>query len=87
MVYPDGLNQRATDDEMNISFRPSPNYAALAEAAAGSQRSKVSTRDPDQWMEGVRVDSVASLRKALGKALQRVLEAKKGMLIEALIAQ
>lgn len=74
LVYPDGLNQRATDDEMNISFRPSPNYAALAEAAAGSQRSKAAMQDPDQWMEGVRVDSVASLRKELGKVSQRVLE-------------
>ncbi|KAI4698199.1 uncharacterized protein J4E84_001334 [Alternaria hordeiaustralica] len=87
LVYPDGLNQRATDEEMNISFRPSPNYAALAEAAAGSQSSKASTQDPNQWMEGVRVDSVASLRKELGKVSQRVLQAKKGMLIEALIAQ
>ncbi|KAI4921825.1 hypothetical protein J4E90_000252 [Alternaria incomplexa] len=86
LVYPDGLNAGATDDEMNISFRPSPNYAALAEAAAGSQSSKASTQDPNQWMEGVRVDSVASLRKELGKVSQRVLEAKKGMLIEALIA-
>ncbi|KAI4619811.1 hypothetical protein J4E83_005667 [Alternaria metachromatica] len=86
LVYPDGLNQGATDDEMNISFRPSPNYAALAEAATGSQSSNVSTQDSNHWMEGVRVDSVASLRKELGKVSQRVLEAKKGMLIEALIA-
>ena len=87
MVYPDGLNQEATDEEMNISFRPSPDYAALAEAAAGSQISNASTQDPIQWMEGVRVDSVASLRKELGKVSQRVLETKKGMLIEALITQ
>ncbi|KAI4700663.1 hypothetical protein J4E81_003625 [Alternaria sp. BMP 2799] len=86
LVYPDGLNAGATDEEMNISFRPSPNYAALAEAATGSQSSNASTQDPDQWMEGVRVDSVASLRRELGKVSQRVLGAKKGMLIEALIA-
>jgi len=85
-VYPDGLNQGATDEEMNISFRPSPNYAALAEAAAGSQKSNASMQDPDQWMEGVRVNSVASLGRELGKVSQRVLGAKKGMLIEALIA-
>ncbi|KAI4656067.1 hypothetical protein J4E93_000784 [Alternaria ventricosa] len=48
LVYPDGLNQGATDEEMNISFRPSPNYAALAEAAAGSQSSNASTQDLDQ---------------------------------------
>lgn len=84
-MYPHGLNEGATDDEMNISFEPSPNYAALAEAAAGSQSSKASTQDPNQWMDGVRVNSVASLRKELGKVSQRVLEEKKGLLIEALI--
>ncbi|ROV98778.1 hypothetical protein VMCG_06780 [Cytospora schulzeri] len=35
-VYPTGLNNSATDEEMNVSFRPTPNYAALAEAAARS---------------------------------------------------
>ena len=85
-MYPDGLNAGATDEEMNISFRPSPNNAALAEAAAGSQSLNALTQDPDRWMEGVWVDSVASLRKELGRVSRRVLEAKKGMLIEALIA-
>jgi 2-succinyl-5-enolpyruvyl-6-hydroxy-3-cyclohexene-1-carboxylate synthase len=86
LVYPNGLNEGATDDEMNISFKPSPNYAALAEAAAGNQGSKDLTQDSTDWMIGVQVDSVASLRRELGKASQRVLEARKGMLIEALIA-
>jgi thiamine pyrophosphate-dependent acetolactate synthase large subunit-like protein len=36
LVYPDGLNKGATEDELNISFRPMPNYAALAEAAIGA---------------------------------------------------
>ncbi|KAI8940627.1 hypothetical protein NX059_001899 [Plenodomus lindquistii] len=48
LVYPNGLNEGATDDEMNISFEPSPNYAALAEAAAESRNSKDST-------EGLRI--------------------------------
>ncbi|RYP61259.1 hypothetical protein DL770_009823 [Monosporascus sp. CRB-9-2] len=36
LVYPTGLSTSASDDEINVSFRPTPNYAALAEAAAGS---------------------------------------------------
>ncbi|CAG8978547.1 hypothetical protein HYALB_00012421 [Hymenoscyphus albidus] len=30
LVYPDGSNKEATDEELNISFNPSPDYAALA---------------------------------------------------------
>ncbi|KAF8190403.1 hypothetical protein K438DRAFT_1763390 [Mycena galopus ATCC 62051] len=37
LVYPAGLAASATDEEINISFRPTSNYAALAEAAAGSE--------------------------------------------------
>jgi hypothetical protein len=83
-VYPNGQNEGATDDEMNISFKPSPNYAAIAEAAAGNYVSKNLTQDPNQWMTGVQVDSVASMRRELDKVSQRVLGARKSMLIEAL---
>ncbi|OTA59201.1 thiamine pyrophosphate enzyme [Hypoxylon sp. EC38] len=37
LVYPNGLSTSASDDEIGVSFRPTPNYAALAEAAAGSE--------------------------------------------------
>lgn len=83
-MYPDGLNARATDDEMNISFRPSPNYAALAEAATGGCGSDAN-RTTNDWMEGTRVATVGQLRDALSKATQRVQKAGTGMLIEALI--
>jgi hypothetical protein len=36
LVYLQGLNTNASDEEINTSFHPTPNYAALAEAAAGS---------------------------------------------------
>ncbi|KAF2110651.1 thiamine pyrophosphate enzyme [Lophiotrema nucula] len=81
LVYPDGLNQSATEDELNISFRPSPNYAALAEAAAGSDIK----RGSDGWMKGVRVDTVGALKAELRKASSRVQETGKGMLIEVLM--
>ncbi|KAK8122721.1 thiamine pyrophosphate enzyme, partial [Apiospora sp. TS-2023a] len=58
LVYPNGLNTSATDDEINISFRPTPNYAALAEAAAGSDTSWGNMTEPEAWMKGVRVRTV-----------------------------
>jgi hypothetical protein len=85
LVYPQGLNQAATDDEMNISFRPSPNYAVLAEAASGSCSSNSFGQDSNQWMQGVQANSVTSMKRELSKASERVLEDGKGMIIEALI--
>jgi hypothetical protein len=80
-VYPDGLNKTATDEELNISFNPSPNYAALVEAAAGSGSDKV----PGGWMKGVRVATVQQLRKELDDAAKRVQTGGKGVLVEALM--
>ena len=75
----------ATDDELNISFRPTPNYAALAEAASGSRREAASLTQEDDWMQGVRVSSVGELRAALEQATGRVEKERKGMLIEVLM--
>ncbi|TRX90566.1 hypothetical protein FHL15_008539 [Xylaria flabelliformis] len=86
IVYPEGLNTSASDDEINTSFRPSPNYAALAEAAAGSEVG--SANNPDNsgaWMHGVRVKTVGELRQALQLARVRVAEEGKGMLVEVLM--
>lgn len=81
LVYPDGLNKTATDDELNTSFNPSPNYAALVEAAAGSGSNKI----PKGWMKGVRVSTVKELRKELKEAAERVLVKSQGVLVEALM--
>ncbi|KAF2657499.1 thiamine diphosphate-binding protein [Lophiostoma macrostomum CBS 122681] len=81
LVYPDGLNKTATDEELNISFNPSPDYAALVEAAAGSGSGKVS----GGWMKGVRVATVQQLRKELEDAARRVEIDGKGVLVEALM--
>ncbi|KAF2744736.1 thiamine pyrophosphate enzyme [Sporormia fimetaria CBS 119925] len=81
LVYPDGLNKDATDEELNISFRPSPNYAALAEAAApGSEKGFA-----EKWMKGVRVSCVGGLIAALEEGRARVSDEKKSMLIEVLM--
>ena len=73
----------ATDDEMNISFRPTPNYAALTEAASGGSSAKSTGSDVDIWMKGVQVNSVECLRRELEGASDRIQRAGKGILIEA----
>lgn len=77
MVYPDGLNRTATEDELNISFRPTPDFSALAEAAAGGKETG--------WMEGVRVRTVGEFREAVKRAVGRVGKERKGMFVEVLM--
>lgn len=83
LVYPQGLNTSASDDEINTSFRPTPNYAALAEAAAGSNVGWENTLDNSGiWIKGLRVETVREFREALQYANLRVAQGGKGMLIE-----
>lgn len=37
LVHPDGLGSKATNEELNISFAPVPDYAGIAKAAAGGR--------------------------------------------------
>lgn len=37
LVHPNGLGSKATNEELNISFAPVPDYAGIAKAAAGGQ--------------------------------------------------
>lgn len=86
LVYPDGLAAGATDDEINISFCPTPNYAALAEAAAGSGAGRGGLADDDgAWMRGLRVRTVADLKRALEMVESRVIQQRKGMLLEVML--
>ncbi|KAI1073451.1 putative thiamine pyrophosphate enzyme [Whalleya microplaca] len=86
LVYPSGLNTSASDEEINISFRPTPNYAALAEAAAGSEIGWGSaTEDTNVWIKGVRARTVGDFKEALQQANSRVVKEGKGMLLEVLM--
>lgn len=85
LIYPKGLNTSASDEESNISFRPTPNYAALAEAAAGSDVGwENDGEDSSGWMRGLRAETVGHFKKALVYASSRVAKQGKGMLIEVL---
>ena len=35
LVHPDGVGSRATNEELNISFSPTPDYSGIASAATG----------------------------------------------------
>lgn len=80
LVYPEGLNKGASDDELNISFEPSPDYARLAEAAAGAMTG-------DSWIKGSTVSTVSDFRAALQEATELVGTRKGGMLINAVMAR
>ncbi|KFY80858.1 hypothetical protein V499_00313 [Pseudogymnoascus sp. VKM F-103] len=83
LVYLQGLNTNASDEEINTSFHPTPNYAALAEAAAGSNVGWENTLDKSgTWIKGLRVGTVGEFRQAVQLANLRVAEEGKGMLIE-----
>ncbi|RYP74997.1 hypothetical protein DL771_002645 [Monosporascus sp. 5C6A] len=86
LVYPTGLSTSASDDEINVSFRPTPNYAALAEAAAGSEVGWANTSaNAEAWIKGMRARTVGDLKEALRHANSRVVKEGKGMLIEVLM--
>lgn len=35
LVHPEGMGSKATNEEINISFEPAPDYSGIARAAAG----------------------------------------------------
>lgn len=68
LVHPDGEGSRATNEELNISFAPTPDYSGIAKAAAGGEL----------WAG--RASTVAELSDALPKAVESVLNGKTAVL-------
>ncbi|CAN8097629.1 unnamed protein product [Discula destructiva] len=60
LVHPDGLGSKATNEEINISFDPVPDYSGIAKAAAGGK------------LHTAKVDNVKDLDSALKKAIETV---------------
>lgn len=60
LVHPDGAGSKASNEEINISFDPVPDYAGIAKAAAGGQ------------LHAARVDKAAELDEVLRKAIEEV---------------
>ncbi|OKL58340.1 hypothetical protein UA08_06676 [Talaromyces atroroseus] len=61
LVHPDGEGSKATNEELNISFSPTPDYAGIAKAAAGGEL----------WAG--RASTVGELAEKLPQAIQSVL--------------
>ena len=57
-MHPDGPASRATNEELNISFVPSPDYAGIAKAASNG------------LIFGARVENDAQLQSALQGAVE-----------------
>jgi thiamine pyrophosphate-dependent acetolactate synthase large subunit-like protein len=68
LVHPDGHGSRATNEELNISFVPTPDYAGIAKAAAGGEA----------WAG--RVSTVAELTATLPKAVESVVNGQTAVL-------
>ncbi|CAI4217593.1 unnamed protein product [Parascedosporium putredinis] len=60
LVHPDGEASRATNEEINISFDPVPDYSGIAKAAAGGQ------------LHAARVDKAEDLERVLAEAVKAV---------------
>lgn len=61
LVHPDGLGSKATNDDLNIAFDPSPNYPGIAKAASGDT------------IHGARVAKASELDAVLKEAIDVVL--------------
>ncbi|KAJ5885821.1 hypothetical protein N7504_011657 [Penicillium tannophilum] len=68
LVHPNGDGSRATNEDLNISFVPTPDYAGIAKAAAGGEL----------WAG--RASNVVELAQRLPEAIQSVLDGKSAVL-------
>lgn len=67
LVHPKGLGSKATNEEINISFAPTPDYAGIAFAATGGH------------CYAARVSDAGELDKVLGEAVDAVLQGKSAV--------
>ena len=70
LVHPDGFGSKASNEDLNISFAPSPDYAGIAKAAAGG----------NLWAAQAR--TAKELDELLPRAIEAV-EAGVGAVLEA----
>ncbi|KAI0379615.1 thiamine diphosphate-binding protein [Hypomontagnella monticulosa] len=60
LVHPDGLGSKATNEEINISFDPVPDYSGIAKAAAGGD------------LFAAKVDKAGDLERVIKDAIKAV---------------
>lgn len=61
LVHPNGEGSKVSNEELNISFAPTPDYAGIAKAAAGGD------------LYAASADTAEELDKVLAEAVEKVL--------------
>ena len=74
LVHPDGAGSKATNEEMNISFEPSPLYAEIAKASAGGELWAGAARTREE-LERMLKEAVESVKNGVGAVLDARLDA------------
>lgn len=74
LVHPDGYGSKATNEELNISFEPSPDYAGMAKAAAGG-RLWAGYASTARELEDLLPKAVESVKNGVGAVLDCHLDA------------
>jgi thiamine pyrophosphate-dependent acetolactate synthase large subunit-like protein len=59
-VHPEGEASRASNDDINIAFNPSPDYAGIAKAASGG------------GIHAARIAKASELKQVLEEAISKV---------------
>lgn len=61
LIHPDGEAARATNEEMNISFNPTPDYAGIAAAAGAGDICALKATNA-KHLEDILRDAVANVK-------------------------
>ncbi|GAM84595.1 hypothetical protein ANO11243_025910 [Dothideomycetidae sp. 11243] len=77
LVHPDGLGSRATNEELNISFAPTPDYAGIAAAASGHKAWAGQARTASE-LDGKLRDAIKAVQSGVCAVLDAQLEGPEG---------
>ena len=71
------MGSKATNEDLNISFTPTPDYAGIARAAAGGNLWAESASTVDE-LGKLLPKAIESVRNGIGAVLDAQLEGKQG---------
>ena len=77
LVHPDGAGSKVSNEELNISFAPSPDYAGIAKAAAGGKIWAGHAASVDELHE-LLPEAVKSVKNGIGAVLDAHLDGPQG---------
>lgn len=77
LVHPDGEGSRATNEELNISFRPTPDYAGIAKAAGGGKIWAGQAGTVGELME-ILPEAIETVKNGTTAVLEAQLDGKEG---------